>query len=281
MPDAAPARLLRALTPDHHIRFSAVDASALWDGVRRGHPQLAAEACGWLTQLMTATTLLQGRTLFAERLQLLLKGTGRARAVVADSWPDGALRGVLDVGEDRAGDWIQAPGLMQVMRSNAAGQPYVGHLEMVEIPSPEQALSVQVEAYLQQSEQIQASVTLWCDPTTGEAGGLMVEPLPNCPPDRLARLVNALEGLEVVPLWERSPEFLCGWISQGDGYEVLASVDLEYRCRCSRQTLLATLGAFGAEQRAGLFEAGDPMEVRGDYCGAAYALHASDLPPHP
>ena len=46
-------------------------------------------------------------------------------------------------------------------------------------------------------------------------------PLPDCPPERLATLVAALEGLEVVPLWERTPDFLGLWINQGAGAEIL------------------------------------------------------------
>src|SRR5512133_2847955 len=126
------AKVVKSLTRDRHIRLSSLDASPLWDGVRRGHPHLDPEACACLTELLSATALLQGRTAFAERLQLLIKGSGRARAVVADSWPDGTIRGVLDTGNPEAQDWIAAPGVLQVMRSNAAGQPYIGNLELVE-----------------------------------------------------------------------------------------------------------------------------------------------------
>ncbi|MBK8789589.1 MAG: Hsp33 family molecular chaperone HslO [Holophagaceae bacterium] len=205
------ARVVKALTKDRHIRLSSLDASPLWDGVRRGHPHLDPEACACLTELLSATALLQGRTVFEERLQLLVKGAGRAKAVVADCWPDGTIRGVLDLGEAKAEHWIQAPGVLQVMRSNPAGAPYIGNLELVA-----GGIQVQVEHYLQNSEQIQASLTLWCDSSTGEAGGLLVELLPNCPPARVARLVQAIEGLEVVPNWERTPEFLAGWVSQGE-----------------------------------------------------------------
>ena len=125
------ARVVKSLTRDRHIRLSSVDASPLWDGVRRGHPHLEPAACACLTELLTATALLQGRTLFAERLQLLVKGSGRAKAVVADRWPDGTFRGVLDPGSAAAEAWIEAPGVFQVMRSNATGQPYVGHLPLV------------------------------------------------------------------------------------------------------------------------------------------------------
>lgn len=275
MPEAAPkARVLKSLTKDRHIRLSSLDAGPLWDGIRRGHPHLDPEACACLTELLSATALLQSRTLFAERLQLLVKGAGRAKAVVADGWPDGTIRGVLDPGSVAAEAWIEAPGVFQVMRSNATGQPYVGHLPLVE-----GGIQVQVEHYLQQSEQIQASLTLWCDPGTGEAGGLLVEPLPDCPPERLARLVQALEGLEVVPFWERTPEFLASWVSQGQGTDELMATDLYYRCRCTREALLETLRRFPVEQKADLFREPGAVEVRCDYCGTLYPILREDLLP--
>ena len=266
------ARVIKALTRDRCIRLSSLNATPLWDGVRRGHPHLDPEACACLTELLSATALLQGRTVFEERLQLLIKGAGRAKAVVADCWPDGTIRGVLDLGNPEAQDWVAAPGVLQVMRSNPAGQPYIGNLELVA-----GGIQVQVEHYLQSSEQVQASLTLWCDHGTGEAGGLLVELLPNCPPARLARLVQAIEGLEVVPYWERTAEFLADWVSQGEGTEELASVDLAYRCRCTREALLETLRRFPAEQKTDLFKDEGPLEVRCDYCGTMYPITRVDL----
>jgi molecular chaperone Hsp33 len=273
MTDLSPqARVFKALTRDGHIRLSSLDASPLWDGVRRGHPHLEAEACATLTELLAASALLQSRTLFAERLQLLLKGAGRAKAVVADTWPDGTVRGVLDVRDLGDGPWIAGPGVFQVMRSNPDGQPYIGTLPVVE-----GGIQTQIEHYLQQSEQVQASVTLWCDPGTGEAGGLLVEPLPQCPPERLARLVQAIEGLDVVPLWERTPDFLADWVAQGQGTELQSTADLAYRCRCSRDALLATLRTFPTAQKEELFQEPGALEVRCDYCGTRYPITREDL----
>lgn len=276
MNEPAPvARVLRALTQDHHIRLSALDAGPLWDGVRRGHPHLEAPACACLVELLCSAALLQSRTLLQERLQLVIHASGRARAVVADSWPDGSLRGLLDVsGKVPGGPWIAPPGTLRAMRSSSSGQPYIGTLELSEGP-----IHAQIEAYLQQSEQVQASATLWCDPATGEAGGLLAEPLPACPPERLGRLVDALEGLDVVPLWERTPDFLASWVNGGEGVEVMASLELAYRCRCGRESLLATLSTFPAAQLEDLFREGSPVEVRCDYCGKAYSVAREELAP--
>jgi molecular chaperone Hsp33 len=267
------ARVIRAFTADHQVRFAALDASPLWDGLRRGHPQLEASACAPLVELLSAALLLQSRNFFSERLQLLVKGSGRAKAMVADAWPTGDIRGVLDPHPDRTvGPWLQAPGLLQVMRSNPEGKPYIGNLALVEGP-----IQAQIESYLLQSEQIAASLSLWCDPSTGESGGLLVEPMPDCPAERLAALVAALEGLEVVPFWERTPDFMSTWVNQGPGAELLASADIRYHCRCSRESLVATLSGFEPERVRELFEAGSPIPVRCDYCGKLYPITPADL----
>lgn len=268
-----PARVIRALTSDRQIRLAALNASPLWDGVRRGHPHLEASACAPLVELMAAAALLQSRNFFSERLQLLVKSAGRATAIVADAWPQGDIRGVLDPDPaQETGPWMVAPGTLQVMRSNPAGQPYIGMLDLVA-----GGIGAQVEAYLLQSEQVQASISLWCDPSTGESGGLLVEPLPNCPPERLATLVQAVEGLEVVPHWERTPEFLATWINAGPGVELLAAMDLKYHCRCTREALVDTLGAFDDARRTELFPGEAPVEVRCDYCGKVYRITREDL----
>jgi molecular chaperone Hsp33 len=180
---------------------------------------------------------------------------------------------VLDANHEvGSGPWVAAPGLFQVMRSNPDGQPYIGSLSLVE-----GGIAAQVEAYLQTSEQVQASLTLWCDPATGESGGLLVEPLPDCPPEWLAQLVAGLENLVVVPHWERTPDFLITWMNQGPGAQILSTSELTYRCRCTREALLHTLKGFSAEQKTDLFTEGEPIEIRCDYCGKAYHLTLADL----
>ena len=272
MQASATARVIRALSSDHRIRFAALDATALWDGVRRGHPHLEAEACACLTELLAATALLNSRTLFLERLQVLVKGSGRARAVVGDCWPDGTLRGVLDLGPRPHGAWVEGPGTLEVMRSDPGGAPYIGTLALAEGP-----VQTQVEAYLLESEQVQASLSLWCDPATGRAGGLLVEPLPDCPPERLERLVQVIEGLEVLQDHEKEPGFLAEWVNGGPGAEILAGADLTYRCRCSRDSLLGTLSAFPEGQKRDIFQDLAQVEVRCDYCSKVYLLARAEV----
>jgi molecular chaperone Hsp33 len=228
-----------------------------------------------LVELLAAAALLQSRSLLAERIQLVLRSAGHAKAIVADSWPDGSIRGILDLNTNTEGDggpWIASPGNFQVMRSNPNGPPYIGNIELID-----GAISAQVEHYLQQSEQIQACAAIWCDPLSGEAGGLVVEPLPNCPAERLKRMVAALDGLEVTQPWERTPEFIVGWINQGEGAEILSSLNLEYRCRCSKQSLVDTLGVMPQDQRLEIFDGKNTIEAHCEYCGKSYAIAQEEL----
>jgi molecular chaperone Hsp33 len=267
------AQVVRALTADGQIRLSAMNAASLWDGARRGHPHLEADACAMLVELLTAAALLQSRSLLAERIQLVLRSDGRAKAIVADSWPDGSVRGILDLNpECGRKPWITFPGNFQVIRSNPNGPPYIGNIELIDGP-----ISSQVEHYLQQSEQIQACVALWCDPFSGEAGGLIVEPLPGCPAERLKRMLAALDGLEVSHLWERTPDFIVNWINQGEGAEILSSLNLEYRCRCSKQSLVDTLSIMPLDQRQEIFYEKNTIEAHCEYCGKSYAIAQDEL----
>ncbi len=272
MTESSSARVVRALTTDHHIRLAALDARPLWNGVRMGHPHLEAEACACLVELLAATLLCQSRGLFEERLQILVRGAGRAKVLVSDAWPDGMVRGMLDEAEGLQGPWVAAPGLLQVMRSGPKGEPYIGRLPLVE-----GGISQQIEAYLQHSEQIQASLTVWCDPATGEGGGLLVEPLPQCPLERMQSLVAAIEGLDVVPHWERDPEFLLRWVNQGQEATLLSTQEIEYRCRCSKASLLETLGRFSEAKLEEIFAEGRSAEVRCEYCGKAFAIHRQEV----
>ncbi len=234
---------------------------------------MEASACACLVELMSAALMLQARAFFSERVQLMLRSQGRAKTLVADSWPEGDIRGILDISdESMGGPWIQAPGIFKVMRSNPRGKPYIGTLELIDGP-----IQSQLENYLLQSEQISSSATIWCDAATGEAGALLVEPMPKCPRERLENLIHAIEGLEVVPHWERKPEFLCRWINQGDGTEILSSTEVNYRCRCSKDSLVDILRGFVESKRNELFQEGRPVDVRCDYCGKTYQIGPSEM----
>jgi redox-regulated HSP33 family molecular chaperone len=93
----------------------------------------------------------------------------------------------------------------------------------------------------------------------------------------MQRLVDALEGLDVVPFWERDPEFLIRWVNQAEGATQLSAHDIEYRCRCSKDGLLAALASFSKEKMTEIFAEGSPAEVRCDYCGRTFAIHREEV----
>jgi molecular chaperone Hsp33 len=268
----ADARISRYLTSDQWIKVDIVEMGSLWDRIRRHHPSYEAHQSATLAQGLMATLLLLGRSDFLQRVQLMIKSSGGIRRIIGDAWPDGSLRGFCDLGSPEAPTPFESPGTIQVMRSQPSGEPYQGLLPLVEGD-----LGKQLEAYFQQSEQIQASVHLWCDPLTGLGGALKVEPLPLCPPSRLGRLIQALEGLDVVPFEERTTEFLMSWINQGEGGRLLTSTSAHYACRCNRDELVRILRGFSQDEKEHLFATQNSTEIRCDYCAEVYMIRASEL----
>ena len=218
-----------------------------------------------------AGALLMGRSHGLQRIQLLLKSLGRIETMMIDVWPDGSLRGFCDHRETETED-LKTPGQIRVMRSNEGEQPYTGVLPLIE-----GGIAKQLESYLSQSEQIQASVTMWIDPLTGQGGAFMVEPLPQCPPKRLARLIHAVEGFEVVLPEERTHAFIASWINGGAGAIETASSELRYECRCSKESLIDIMRKFSSSDRDHLFSNQPSTEVHCDYCANVYQISVEDL----
>jgi len=266
------AKISRFMTADQWIKVDIVEMGPLWDRIRRHHPSYDAPQSAILAEGLMATLLLLGRSDFLQRVQFMVKSSGHIKNLMADAWPDGSIRGFCDLGSSQEASSLELPGSIQVMRSQPSGEPYRGLLPLVE-----GGLDKQLEAYFQQSEQIETSVHLWCDPLTGLGGALKVEPLPLCPTERLSRLIQALEGLDVVPFEERTTEFLATWINQGEGCQLLTSSDIRYACRCNRNDLVRIMKGFSPEEKQHLFDVQDHTEVRCDYCSEVFIIRPSDL----
>ena len=273
MTESSSARVVRALTTDHHIRLAALDARPLWNGVRMGHPHLEAEACACLVELLAATLLCQSRGLFEERLQILVRGAGRAKVLVSDAWPDGMVRGMLDEAEGLQGPWVAAPGLLQVMRSGPKGEPYIGRLPLVEggISPADRGLPAAFGA----------------DP--GEPHGLVR-------PGHRRRGRPSGGTPAPVPPWSACrawwrPSKASMWCPTGSGIRNSCSAgSTRARRRPSSPPRRSNTAAGAARlrcwklsaafQRAKLeeiFAEGRSAEVRCEYCGKAFAIHRQEV----
>jgi molecular chaperone Hsp33 len=280
--------LARAVSRDGGLRvLAAVTTAVAEDGrVRHGTLPTATAALG---RAMTGAVLL-ANTLSKrdERLSLEFSGDGPLRQILVDATPEGDVRGFvqrpqthlpprngkLDVGG------AMGRGVLCVMRVPLDG----GSLYRSVVPLESGEIGQDLARYLLESEQTLSAlgVGVWVesDGRVGASGGFLVQALPGADPavlDRVADRVERLpppsdmvrEGLDARGIVERLLGDLAG--------PMLEERPVRYRCRCSRERVLAAIMAMGRGEIERVLADDRRAEVLCEFCGARYDVGEDEL----
>jgi molecular chaperone Hsp33 len=268
---------LRAETDDGAIRAIAVRTT---DTVR----QMLAKQSLWgaeavhLADLVTGAILLRETMAPAHRLQCLLRSADGGCLWVAESHPDGGARGLLTRKDKNASASI-AGGTLEVVRTLQNGEVHRG---VVQVPggTVSQALMV----YLQESEQVVSMVAIACE--LGEdhvvaAGGYIVQLLPEVGRGPLAIMTERLRDFEHIgPLLAKTDAATSPLLDEllyGMPFTRVDERPLDWRCRCSKERVLATLATLSAADLASLREDGKPVQLSCDFCRSDYVVTPDEL----
>jgi molecular chaperone Hsp33 len=268
---------LRAETDDGAFRAIAVRTT---DTVR----QMLAKQSLWgaeavhLADLVTGAILLRETMAPAHRLQCLLRSADGGCLWVAESHPDGGARGLLTRKDKNASASI-AGGTLEVVRTLQNGEVHRG---VVQVPggTVSQALMV----YLQESEQVVSMVAIACE--LGEdhvvaAGGYIVQLLPEVGRGPLAIMTERLRDFEHIgPLLAKTDAATSPLLDEllyGMPFTRVDERPLDWRCRCSKERVLATLATLSAADLASLREDGKPVQLSCDFCRSDYVVTPDEL----
>ena len=265
------------------LRWVAADISAALEEARQ-RLDLSPISAVALGRTLTAAALLRRVFLKAPaRVVVEVRGDGPLGKIVAEADERGGMRGL--VGEPRAetppgGDMriaeLVGRGVLRVTREESRSR-YSGEVELV---SGE--LGDDITNYLRQSEQIRSAVLLGVLPRPSgiaAAGGLVVEALPGTGDQIVARLeenIRAIEGVSFL-LDRGGVPGLARTVLQGLEREVVEVQPLEYRCRCSRESLLAQLRPLAREALEELVDDRGRCEALCAFCGSRYLYAAAEL----
>lgn len=250
--------------------------------IRHHTSHLASAALG---RAMNGALLLAATMKDNERIALRLKGDGPIGEVVADAEgthvrgyvgdPDVFLplkNGKLDVGGAiGAGNTI-------VTRYLQNAEPFTGYAELVD-----GEIASDLTNYLYTSEQTPSSVALGVlvnkEGQVIASGGYFIQAMPGCAEETLAQLE---ENISLTPYVTQllelgyTPEKMIETIARGLDVTIQESIELSYKCRCSREKILGALATLGQEDISAMSQ-DEETEVHCQFCNETYKFSGEEI----
>lgn len=242
-------------------------------------------ACAALGRAMNGALLLAATMKDNERIALRLKGDGPIGEVVADAEgthvrgyvgdPDVFLplkNGKLDVGG------AIGSGNIIVTRYLQNAEPFTGYAELVD-----GEIASDLTNYLYTSEQTPSSVALGVlvnkEGQVIASGGYFIQAMPGCAEETLAQLE---ENISLTPYVTQllelgfTPEKMIETIARGLDVTIQESIELSYKCRCSREKILGALATLGQEDISAMSQ-DEETEVHCQFCNETYKFSGEEI----
>ena len=250
--------------------------------IRHHTSHLASAALG---RAMNGALLLAATMKDNERIALRLKGDGPIGEVVADAEgthvrgyvgdPDVFLplkNGKLDVGG------AIGAGNIIVTRYLQNAEPFTGYAELVD-----GEIASDLTNYLYTSEQTPSSVALGVlvnkEGQVIASGGYFIQAMPGCAEETLAQLEENISlPPNVTQLLELgyTPEKMIETIARGLDVTIQESIELSYKCRCSREKILGALATLGQEDISAMSQ-DEETEVHCQFCNETYKFSGEEI----
>lgn len=250
--------------------------------IRHHTSHLASAALG---RAMNGALLLAATMKDNERIALRLKGDGPIGEVVADAEgthvrgyvgdPDVFLplkNGKLDVGG------AIGAGNIIVTRYLQNAEPFTGYAELVD-----GEIASDLTNYLYTSEQTPSSVALGVlvnkEGQVIASGGYFIQAMPGCAEETLAQLE---ENISLTPYVTQllelgyTPEKMIETIARGLDVTIQESIELSYKCRCSREKILGALATLGQEDISAMSQ-DEETEVHCQFCNETYKFSGEEI----
>lgn len=263
--------------------YALCTTNLVQEAATRHHTSHLASAA--LGRAMNGALLLAATMKDNERIALRLKGDGPIGEVVADAEgthvrgyvgdPDVFLplkNGKLDVGG------AIGAGNIIVTRYLQNAEPFTGYAELVD-----GEIASDLTNYLYTSEQTPSSVALGVlvnkEGQVIASGGYFIQAMPGCAEETLAQLE---ENISLTPYVTQllelgyTPEKMIETIARGLDVTIRESIELSYKCRCSREKILGALATLGQEDISAMSQ-DEETEVHCQFCNETYKFSGEEI----
>jgi len=277
-------RLCRGLFPSRGLRavFVRVGDTARMARVLHG---LYPTSARLFAQALAAGALLGALQKDKGRVNLQLQCDGPLAGLFVDAQPEGSLRGYVRspsvnfAGDPERGDRAALGGMgyLSVLRDLGGGQHYRSAVQLEALD-----LAGDLRRWFEASEQVSTALDLAVvprgDEPLGDAAGVLVQRLPD---GDGAALEEARRRIAAGALRRGLAEGLGAQEIlrevAGDGFELLADMEVAYRCGCSHERARSAVAALGATGVADVLAKDREAVITCEFCRARYVVTEPDL----
>ncbi len=182
--------------------------------------------------------------------------------------------GKLDVGATVGKD-----GTITVIRDLQMKEPYIGSVQLI---SGE--IGDDVTAYFAESEQTPTACALGVlvdrDCSVKVAGGYILQLLPGAPEETIDALEKGIQRAGAVTTMLEAgltPEEILGQVCGDLGVVFLETVEVGYKCYCSRERVEKALISIGKKELPEIMEEGKSFPVECQFCDTVYSFTPEDI----
>lgn len=281
--------LVRGMTMDGFVKVVAIRSTEM---VRRGAEiqKTAPNATAAFGRALTAASMM-GNMQKVENgsMTLQIRGGGPIGTITVVSDATGNVRGCVTEpnvplvekypGKLDVGATVGTEGTITVIRDLQMKEPYIGSTELV---SGE--IGDDVTAYFVQSEQVPTACALGVlinrDRTVKVAGGYIIQLLPGAPEEIIDKLEKGIQRAgAVTPMLDAgmTPEDILGQVCGDLGVVFLDTVEVGYKCYCSRDRVEQALISMGRAELTEIMEEGKDFPVECQFCDTIYRFTPEDV----
>ena len=282
------SKITRFITSDGSARLIFGDTTQIVNTAHNIHmttPTASATLGRALTAASLLGSLMKNTT---DSLTLQIKGDGPAGAITCVSDYKGNVRGYI---ENPAVDLPLKPngkldvgsavgkGLLYVIRDLGGKEPYIGMSELV---SGE--IAEDLTAYFYNSEQTPSACALGVlvdrDYSCKVAGGFILQLLPGADEDVATKLeANMMQITSVTNLMNdgKTAKDFADIVFNGVEYEEFDTIDVEFKCVCSKEKYAKGLVSLGKKELTSILEEEKAVKTSCRFCKNEYVFTEEEI----
>lgn len=282
-------KLIRCITSEGAVMVSAVDSTDIVAKAEQIHSTSAVMTAA-LGRMLTAASMM-GNMLKGEKSSISLKidGNGPAGAITVAADSTGNVRGyaqnpVVEIplkpnGKLDVSGAVGTDGNLYIVKDLGMKEPYNGF-----VPIVSGEIAEDITSYYATSEQIPTVCALGVlvnpDLTVKKAGGYILQLLPFTEDEIITKIEQNLARVKpVTQLLDEGMDIedIVRDVLQGFDVEVIYEQQVEYKCKCARDKVEATLQGLGAKELTEMAADLPSVDVKCHFCNTTYSFTKNDI----